>query len=99
MHRVDHLLDRGADRGDCLVVSVNGNLVPTYKMRRLPNWGYMLESCWAIYLSYPMPLKSDMCPYSGLDSAMTVNTEDQVSEIDFYNTLIAVGEEEDEGEA
>ena len=37
-------------------VFVNGNRVPPYLISRHPrNWGWIMQSCWVAYFSFPMP--------------------------------------------
>lgn len=76
--------------GNTLALTVNGLLVPLYYVRRVPNWGFIFESCWAVYSSFPMPLRSVGCVYTH-DAAMTVSCEDQEDEIDHYNAQILNG--------
>lgn len=43
--------------GSYIRFSVGGRDVPTYVVRRSPtgNWGFLAESCWGVYTSFPMP--------------------------------------------
>ena len=45
--------------GSYLRFTVGGREVPTYVVRRSPtgNWGFIAESCWGVYSSFPMPLR------------------------------------------
>ena len=37
-------------------VDVGGHAVPSYCVRREPaNWGWVMESCWVVYTSFPAP--------------------------------------------
>jgi len=70
----------GGSRADRLhqhvSVSVAGKAVPTYIVRRAPNWGFILESCWVMYTSFEMPAR-------GVDPALevsTVSVDDQLDE-------------------
>eukprot|EP00930_Biecheleria_cincta_P050362 TRINITY_DN35517_c0_g1_i1.p1 TRINITY_DN35517_c0_g1~~TRINITY_DN35517_c0_g1_i1.p1 ORF type:complete len:302 (+),score=22.98 TRINITY_DN35517_c0_g1_i1:38-943(+) len=64
---------------------------PTLVCRRHePNWGFVLESCWAIYTSFPMPARGAE-PLLEMDSEITGDM--QQAEIDAYN-----GEEDEEGD-
>jgi len=73
-------------RGDCVQVTVQGNPAPTYVVRRLPhNWGVVLESCWALYTSFPMPSRGE-CPELEDDGPLlTLSTEEQEDDISRYN--------------
>lgn len=44
-------------RGSYVRFTVAGRDVPTYSVRRSPNgnWGFVMESCWGLYASFPMP--------------------------------------------
>jgi hypothetical protein len=45
-------------QGAYLRLSVAGRDVPTYVVRRhQPNWGFLLENCWGIFASFPLPRK------------------------------------------
>ncbi|GAX12408.1 hypothetical protein FisN_2Hh239 [Fistulifera solaris] len=43
--------------GSYVRFTVAGRDVPTYSVRRSPNgnWGFVMESCWGLYASYPLP--------------------------------------------
>jgi len=43
--------------GSYLRLRVGGRDVPTYVVRRSPtnNWGFIMESCWGVYASFPLP--------------------------------------------
>jgi hypothetical protein len=49
-------------RGAYLRLNVAGRDVPTYIARRSPtgNWGFILENCWGVFASFPLPLKADI---------------------------------------
>lgn len=64
---------------------------PTLVCRRHEsNWGFVLESCWAIYTSFPMPARG-VEPLLEVDSEITGDM--QQAEIEAYN-----GEEDEEGD-
>jgi hypothetical protein len=44
-------------RGAYIRLNVGGRDVPTYIIRRSPtgNWGFVMENCWGIYTSFPLP--------------------------------------------
>lgn len=50
-------LPRRQATGSYLRLQVSGRDVPTYVVRRSPtkNWGFILESCWGMYASFPLP--------------------------------------------
>mmetsp|Transcript_22229 Transcript_22229/g.40379 ORF Transcript_22229/g.40379 Transcript_22229/m.40379 type:complete len:320 (+) Transcript_22229:191-1150(+) len=43
--------------GSYIRLQVGGRDVPTYVVRRSPtnNWGFIMESCWGLYASFPLP--------------------------------------------
>lgn len=43
--------------GSYVRLTVAGRDVPTYAIRRSPNqnWGFVMESCWGLYASFPLP--------------------------------------------
>jgi hypothetical protein len=45
--------------GDCIRVRIEGVLAPTYYCTKSPtmNWGFLFTSCWAVYSSFPLPLR------------------------------------------
>jgi hypothetical protein len=47
--------------GAYLRLNVGGRDVPTYIAQRSPtgNWGVVLENCWGVFASFPLPLKVD----------------------------------------
>lgn len=47
--------------GAYLRLTVADRDVPTYIVQRSPtgNWGFMLENCWGVFASFPLPLKVD----------------------------------------
>jgi len=44
-------------QGSYVRFTVAGRDVPTYVVRRSPtnNWGFIMESCWGLYASFPLP--------------------------------------------
>lgn len=62
---VEHPMDlpRRQATGSYLRLQVSGRDVPTYVVRRSPtgNWGFILESCWGVYASFPLPPKPMNC--------------------------------------
>lgn len=71
--------------GDLLVLSVNGIQVPKYHLSRSPtgNWGFIFESCWAVYTSFPLPKKGECLLLEDENLNMTVNK--QYLEVKSYN--------------
>ena len=40
----------------CIEPSIDGRIVPTYHIsRHAPTWGWLIQSCWVLYTSFPMP--------------------------------------------
>jgi hypothetical protein len=46
--------------GSYVRFTVGGRDVPTYAVRRIRNWGFVMESCWGIYTSFRLPQKRGM---------------------------------------
>jgi hypothetical protein len=48
-------------RGAYVRLTVGGRDVPTYIVRRSPtgNWGFVVENCWGIFASFPLPRRQD----------------------------------------
>jgi len=71
--------------GSYVKVTVQGKEVPTFVVRRSPtnNWGFILESCWCVYTSFPMPRRGE-CP-SLEDEAFVIKNKDQWREAFLYN--------------
>jgi len=48
-----------------IVASVHEREVPAYVVRRhAGTWGWIMESCWVLWTSWPMPLQGSRCPVS-----------------------------------
>jgi hypothetical protein len=82
-------LEKGS--GNCLSMLINGLPAPSYRISRSPtqNGGFMLESCWVLYASWPLPRR-------GLeprleDGALTVDCDAQAEEADSYNDAVLAG--------
>ena len=72
--------------GDCVQVAVQGIPAPTYVVRRLPDcWGLVLESCWGLYVSFPMPMRGERPELEDGGSLLTLSTEEQDEDISRYN--------------
>ena len=50
--------------GSYVRITVGGRDVPTYSVRRSPagNWGFVMESCWGLFASFPLPSKQPPSP-------------------------------------
>ncbi|CAE7647057.1 unnamed protein product, partial [Symbiodinium sp. KB8] len=56
---------------------------PTLVVRRAPlNWGFVLESCWALYTSFPLPKRGEN---RDLEDESMVTGEMQEEDIEHYN--------------
>jgi hypothetical protein len=51
--------DVGGDRSR-LELYVDGRKVPTYHVSRHSNWGFLMQSCWVLYTSFPMPVRGSL---------------------------------------
>jgi len=72
-------------RGAYVRLTVGGRDVPTYKCRRSPthNWGFVLESCWGVYASFPLPPRGATNALQ--DDALRLTNEIQWREAFLYN--------------
>ena len=77
-----------------LQVSVNGSRVPRYLISRHENWGWIMQSCWVVYLSFPMP-KPGVDP-SLDDRSLLVDVDMQRREAAVYNMGWDIDDEEEE---
>lgn len=67
--------------------TIRVNSYPTYKVSRYAkNWGYVMESCWVFFTSFPMPLRGEDKDLE--DSALKVSVVDQLFQVISYNTLV-----------
>ena len=72
--------------GDCVQVTVQGIPAPTYVVKRLPDcWGLVLESCWGLYMSFPMPMRGERPELEDGGPLLTLSTEEQDEDISRYN--------------
>lgn len=48
--------------GAYIRLNIGGRDVPTYVVHRSPtnNWGFVMESCWGVYASFPLPCRRHM---------------------------------------
>lgn len=71
-------------RGVC--AKVMGREVPAYCMRRHKgNWGWVMESCWVVWSSWPMPVRSSDEAWELDDDRLPVNFESQRQQADRFN--------------
>lgn len=75
--------------GSHVQIRVDGMRVPTYVVsRHAPNWGWLMQSCWVLYTSFPMPAKGS--DPSLEDTAFEMTVETQSREAQAYNTGVAL---------
>lgn len=78
-----------ATSGDSFNLHVNGIPVPTYHLRRSPtnNWGFVFESCWALYTSFEMPPLGTVPQLE--DDNLSIDVDSQFVEVMRYNKFVA----------
>lgn len=71
--------------GGYIRLSVGGREVPTYVVRRSTtgNWGFIMENCWGVYLSFEMPRRGSVSKLE--DRGMFVTNLRQWREALLYN--------------
>lgn len=75
---------------------INGSRVPQYHISRHPrNWGWIMQSCWVVYMSFEMP-RPGVEPALD-DDGLVVDVDSQRHEAAQYN--MGVGDEDIEEEA
>lgn len=85
---------RKGAQGSTVQLHVNGRPVPTYIVsRHAPNWGFLMQSCWALYTSWPMPARG--CDAALEDSALAIRVRDQVLEAQRYNLGVVAESDSD----
>mmetsp|Transcript_107705 Transcript_107705/g.300109 ORF Transcript_107705/g.300109 Transcript_107705/m.300109 type:complete len:355 (-) Transcript_107705:9-1073(-) len=73
---------------------VMGRDVPTYCVRRnLCNWGWIMESCWVVWTSWPMPLRNSPEAAELDDDRLPVTFEVQRFQAMSYNAGMAARDE------
>lgn len=73
---------------------VAGRSVPTYVVsRHASNWGWIMQSCWALYTSFPMPKQGEAGGKLD-DDSLAVNINAQEAEAVAYNTGLPLDEDE-----
>ena len=83
--------------GSHVQLHVDGMRVPTYLVsRHAANWGWLMQSCWVLYTSFPMPPRGSDPSLD--DDALAVTVETQFREAHAYNSGVtfAPAEEADE---
>jgi len=63
--------------------AVRVNQYPPYLVRRFKNWGFVMESCWVLYVSFPMPPKGACLDLE--DAALRVTVRNMPTEAMLYN--------------
>ena len=82
--------------GSHVQLHVDGMRVPTYVVsRHAANWGWLMQSCWVLYTSFPMPPRG--ADPSLDDEALEVTVRTQFREAHAYNSGVT-GEEAEEEE-
>ena len=80
-----------------LQVNVNGSPVPSYVIsRHADNWGWVMQSCWVVYLSFEMP-RPGVDPTLD-DEGLGLGVDAQLREVMAYNGYFDESEEEEDGE-
>ena len=71
--------------GEQIHLTVNGVQVPVYYISRSPtgNWGFIIESCWAVYTNWPMPNKGECHLLE--DDSLKITVDSQWLEVQHYN--------------
>ena len=86
--------------GGHVQIRVDGMRVPTYVVsRHAPNWGWLMQSCWVLYTSFPMPARGTDADLE--DDALDVTVTTQAHEAQAYNTGVtfdAPNASDDEGD-
>ena len=84
-------------RGSFVRLLVGGRPVPTYVVSRHHNWGFIMQSCWAVYTSWPMPRKA-AGDATLTDEALGFTVDDQAREAEQYNFGANSSDEDDDEE-
>ena len=82
-------------RGSFVRLLVGGRPVPTYVVSRHHNWGFIMQSCWAVYTSWPMPRKA-AGDATLTDEALGFTVDDQAREAEQYNFGANSSDEDDD---
>lgn len=79
---------------------VSGREVPTYCVRRHPdNWGWVMESCWVLWTSWPMPRLGSVEAEALQDSRLPVTVGLQHMEAMAFNLGIESDSYDDDNDA
>jgi hypothetical protein len=82
-------------QGSLVQVNVNGRRVPTYVVSRHPaNWGFIMQSCWVVYMSFEMPAPGVDTDLD--DENLAIDAASQACEARHYNLGMASEDEEHE---
>ena len=74
----------GSEQGSFIRHSVNGRDRPTQMISRHPrNWGWIMQNCWSITCSFPLPLQGEDPDLD--DDNLAVTVEDQQAEAMVFN--------------
>lgn len=78
----------GKKTGNCISITLNGVRLPDYYLFRSPinNWGFILESVWALYTSFELPIRGTNNLLE--DSQLNMKGEMQDDEVERYNYQI-----------
>ena len=70
---------------DMITPILAGRVAPYYRLKRHSRtWGFILENCWVVYTSWPMPLKEEGDPELE-DENLSMSIEIQYEEAVAYN--------------
>lgn len=88
---------RTGPTGAFVQLEVNGTGVPTYVVSRHPtNWGFLMQSCWALYTSFPMPPRGEDPLLE--DDNLEIDIEAQLREAQLFNNGGLSDDDDDEAE-
>eukprot|EP01111_Echinosteliopsis_oligospora_P016613 TRINITY_DN696_c1_g1_i2.p1 TRINITY_DN696_c1_g1~~TRINITY_DN696_c1_g1_i2.p1 ORF type:complete len:284 (+),score=60.78 TRINITY_DN696_c1_g1_i2:64-915(+) len=76
-------IERAAGRAGPTGSFIQVNNFPPYVVSRTKDWGFVMQSCWVVYTSFPMP-PLGQCPALE-DEALEITTEVMRSEAMMYN--------------
>eukprot|EP01119_Soliformovum_irregulare_P000379 TRINITY_DN10262_c0_g1_i1.p1 TRINITY_DN10262_c0_g1~~TRINITY_DN10262_c0_g1_i1.p1 ORF type:complete len:285 (+),score=71.00 TRINITY_DN10262_c0_g1_i1:69-923(+) len=78
---IDSAVGRTGPKGSFLQV----NNYPPYVVTRLANWGFLMESCWVMMTSFPLPLKGSNLLPELHDENLKITTKVMAREAMAYN--------------
>lgn len=74
------------ERGDRLRIRTMGRELPTLIVSRAHNWGFLMQNCWGLCTSFPLPLKGEAPELEDDAPAIAaVSVEAQAAEAYAYN--------------